>query len=64
MNLHRIPFENKSQARNDLIREFSMQVHHQQFFISAKGYFNVNVGLVSSVSSFMIPSEWNSIIWS
>lgn len=37
--------------QNDLIRAFSMQVHHEYFFISANGFFQINLNLLSSVSN-------------
>lgn len=48
-NLHRIPNDDENEAQNDLIREFSMQVHHQNFIISANGFCNINLDLLSSV---------------
>lgn len=50
--LNRIPIDKQNQAQNDLLREFSLQVHHQQFFISANGYITFDLKLISSVSYF------------
>lgn len=54
-NLHRIPTDKENQLQNDMIREFALQVHHQQYFISAKGYFQIDLKLISSVSIFYYP---------
>lgn len=57
VNLHRIPTDREIEPLNDLIREFSLQVHHQQFIITANGYFIVNLNLVSTVSHFISMSK-------
>lgn len=53
-NLHRISFDKDNEAQNDLVREFSMQVHHEQFIISANGFFNINLDLLGSVTFFFV----------
>ncbi|XP_055326596.1 gustatory receptor 23a-like [Sitodiplosis mosellana] len=56
--LHRIPIDKENQGQNDMIREFALQVHHEEFLISAKGYFNINLRLMGSLlassSTFLI----------
>lgn len=50
INLHRIPFAtSNNQPQIDLVREFSMQVHHNRFLISANGFFNIDYHLLGSV---------------
>lgn len=56
-NLHRIPIERDNQILGILIREFALQVHHEQFVISAKEYFQINLKLIGSVSSRIIQSK-------
>lgn len=48
-NLHRISIDEENESQNDLVREFSMQVHHEQFSITASGFFHVNLDLLGSV---------------
>lgn len=48
-NLHRIPIDRGNIRRIDLIREFSMQVHHVRFSISAHRFFEINLDLFGSV---------------
>lgn len=50
-SLQRIPFDSKNKPQNDLVHEFSMQIHHGQFFISANGFFNINLDLLGSVGA-------------
>lgn len=49
VNLHRIRLDSENEPQNDLIREFSMQVHHERFYISASGFFHLNLDLMGSV---------------
>lgn len=48
-NLHRILLDKNRTSENDLIREFSLQVHHERFITSACGFLNVNLNLFGSV---------------
>lgn len=48
-NLHRISIDRDKKAENDLIREFSLQVHHGRFFITANGFFPIDLNLIGSV---------------
>lgn len=48
-NLHRISLNKDEMRENNLIREFSLQVHHERFFISANGYFHIDLNLLGSV---------------
>lgn len=49
-NLHRIRIDAISQAEIDLIRDFSLQVHHEQCSLKANGFFNLNLEVMGSVS--------------
>lgn len=50
-NLLRILFDAENETQNSLVREFSMQVHHEQFLLSANGFFSINLNLLGSVST-------------
>lgn len=54
VNLNRIQLDDENEPQNDLIREFSMQVHHQRFHISANGFANIDLNLMGSVSEFSL----------
>lgn len=50
-NLHRIKFFKETELQNnDLVPEFAMQVNHSQCYISANGFFDINLNLLGSVS--------------
>lgn len=53
-NLHRISIIRMHKAESDLIREFSLQVNHQRFFVSANGFFRIDLKLLRSVRSYCI----------
>lgn len=52
-NLHRIPFDRKNWALNNLACEFSAQIQLDPFFISPNGFFNINLNLLGSVGDFI-----------
>lgn len=48
--LHRISLDEENGSQNDLLlREFSMQVHHGCFVVTANGFFEINLDLLGSV---------------
>lgn len=49
-NLHRILISTGNRPENDLIRELSLQVHHERFDITANGFFHIGIALLGSVS--------------
>lgn len=51
INLHRIPFNDRNEPQMDLVREFSMQVHHNRLSISANGFSRIDLNLLGSVQN-------------
>lgn len=51
VNLLRIPIDRENETQNNLIREFSLQIQHEPFIITANGLFSVNLHLVGRVSN-------------
>lgn len=56
-NLHRITVGRDYEDLYDLIREFSMQAHHERFNIKANGFFNINLNILGSVCYFINESK-------
>lgn len=52
--LHRITRDKENEPQNDLIREFSLQVIHEQIAITANGFFNIDYDLLGAVSCLCV----------
>lgn len=48
--LHRIAQSSTNGPQSDLIREFSFQILQEPIFISANGFFHIDIDLLGSVS--------------
>lgn len=52
--LHRISIDEENGIQNDILREFSMQVYHERFEITANGFFCIDLNLLASVKIILL----------
>lgn len=59
-NLYRMSQNTENSSENHLICEFAMQTYHERFYISACGFFHINLQFLGSVTirSFPIRLQW------